>query len=156
MKNKNILLAVAAVLAFGVAVYQLAISIVPEWAAYFGAGDELVSNRLLLLAAGTGMTLIFAVCGFYALSGAGLIRRLPLLRLGLFFIGLVFIYRGIAFVLQLLAVWNVITTTETLTFPNVNTWVSLVSLVIGLVYWIGLAAGCKQLRMSSRLQYETT
>jgi pimeloyl-ACP methyl ester carboxylesterase len=52
MKNKNILLLLAGIFSFGVAIFQLAISLVPEWSAFFGAGDTLVSNPLLLLAAG--------------------------------------------------------------------------------------------------------
>lgn len=36
----------------------------------------------------------FALCGFYALSAAGKIRRLPLLWLGIFFVAFVFLGRA--------------------------------------------------------------
>jgi hypothetical protein len=94
MKSTNNLLFLASLLAFGGAIIQAAIGFVPEWSAALGAGDELLSNPPLLLTLGLLMALVFAVCGLYGLSGAGLIRRLPLLHLGLFEIGLVCTLRG--------------------------------------------------------------
>ena len=143
MKNKNILLLIAGILSFSVAIFQLVISIVPEWSAYFGAGDALVSNPPLLLVAGIGMTIVFAICGFYGLSGGGVIRRLPLLRLGIFFIGAVYVYRGIPVVFQILSMLDL--------FPSgvgvslLSLYTSFVSLVIGIVYWAGFTIGWKQL-----------
>ena len=143
MKIKNYLLLLAGVLSFGVAIFQLVISFVPKWSAFFGAGDALVSNPLLLLVAGIGMTIVFAICGFYGLSGGGVIRRLPLLRLGIFFIGAVYVYRGTPVVFQILSMLDL--------FPSgvgvslLSLYTSLVSLVIGIVYWAGFTIGWKQL-----------
>lgn len=44
------------------------------------------------------VTILFAIAGLNGLSGAGVIRRLPLLRLGLAVICFVYIYRGILFI----------------------------------------------------------
>ncbi len=145
MKSTNFLLTLAGILSFGVAIFQAAISFVPEWSAYYGAGDALVSNPPLLLAAGLGMTLVFAICGFYGLSGAGLIRPLPLLRLGLFVIGLVYTLRGISFIFQILIMLGILPSPQPLPLAWVLT--SLVSLIVGLLYLSGLVAGWKRMAM---------
>ncbi len=143
MKNKNYLLLLAGVLSFGVAIFQLVISFVPKWSAFFGAGDALVSNPLLLLVAGIGMTTVFAICGFYGLSGGGVIRRLPLLRLGIFFIGAVYVYRGIPVVFHILSVFDILPSYVGVSLLSLYT--SVVSPVIGIVYWAGFTIGWKQL-----------
>ncbi|ESP94773.1 hypothetical protein PL2TA16_00773 [Pseudoalteromonas luteoviolacea 2ta16] len=43
-----------------------------------------------------GVSLLFAICGAYALAGAGLIRRLPLTYLALMVIGILCVIRGLA------------------------------------------------------------
>ncbi|WP_420125528.1 hypothetical protein [Longimicrobium sp.] len=48
-----------------------------------------------------GLALVFAVFGAYALSGAGRIRRLPLLAVALVLIGAVFTLRGLVLFPQL-------------------------------------------------------
>ncbi len=143
MKIKNYLLLFGGILSFGVAIFQLAISIVPEWSAYFGAGEALTSNRLVLLAAGFGMTIVFVVCGLYGLSGAGVIRRLPLLRLGLFVIGAVYIFRGLPFIFQILAQLNLMPAGPQMDLPGLL--VTRGSFLIGLSYWVGLATGWKDM-----------
>jgi hypothetical protein len=42
-----------------------------------------------------GLALMFALWGAYALSGAGLIRQLPLLRIALLAIGVIYILRSL-------------------------------------------------------------
>jgi hypothetical protein len=74
---------------------------------YFGAGEGMARSAeagswvppLLTLA----IALIFAVWALYAFSGAGLIRRLPLLRGGLITIGLIFFLRGLSILPQVVA-----------------------------------------------------
>lgn len=144
MNNKNPFLILAAALSFGIAVFQAVISFVPEWCAAFGLGDELVSNPLLLLAAGLGMTLVFSACGFYALSGAGIIRRLPLLRTGLLLIGAVYLLRGLPIVLQILVVLNVLPSQGPV--PAIYLMVFLVAFLTGLAFLIGLVVGWKQMK----------
>jgi len=148
LKSTNYLLFFASLLAFGGAIIQAAIGFVPEWSAALGAGDELLSNPPLLLALGLLMALVFAMCGLYGLSGAGLIRRLPLLRLGLFGIGLFCTLRGITFIFQLLAVLGVLPAPQPIPFNYLIS--SLVFLTVGLGYLIGLAAGWNRLGRLAR------
>jgi hypothetical protein len=62
-----------------------------------------LENRLQLLLIGEGAALILVIFGLYALSGAGSIRHLPLLRLGLTGISSLFLLRGLFFILTVLA-----------------------------------------------------
>ena len=143
MKHSNYLLILAGVLSFGAVIFQVAIGIVPEWSAYWGAGDELVSNRALLLGASLVVGLLCVVAGLYALSGAGLIRRLPLLRTGLLVVGILCTLRGIAFVMLLLTVLGILPSRG----PILTTaWQSaFVFLLIGLTYLFGLAYGWRSM-----------
>jgi putative oxidoreductase len=143
MKHSNHLLILAGLLSFGAAIFQIAIGIIPEWSAYWGAGDELVSNPPLLLGSSLGVALLAAVAGLYALSGAGLVRRLPLLRTGLLVVGILCTLCGIAFVLLLLTVLRVLPSQG----PILTTaWQSsFVFLLIGLTYLFGLAYGWRAL-----------
>lgn len=141
MKSPNMLLIFAGILSFGVAVFQAVISFVPEWSAAFDAGDELVSNPPLLLVAGLLMALVFGIFGLYGLSGAGVIRSLPLLRLDLLGIGAIFTLRGIAFVPQLLVISGILPSPQSV--PPAHLLVSFVALVVGLFYLVGLTRGWK-------------
>jgi putative oxidoreductase len=143
MRNSNPILLLASLLSFGVAVFQAVISFVPEWSAAFDAGDELVSNPPLLLVSGLAMALVFVGFGLYGLSGAGLLRRLPLLRVGLVGIGLVFTLRGIAFVPQLLVVLGILPDPQSI--PLTHLLASLAALLVGLHYLSGLVYGWKLL-----------
>jgi putative oxidoreductase len=134
--NTKYILTIAGILSFGVAVFQAVISFVPEWSSAFDAGDALVSNPLLLLAAGLLMALVFVLFGLYALSGAGMIRRLPLLNLGLFGIGAVYTVRGIAFIPQLLVLLGILPSVRVIPLAHVLS--SLVSLILGILYLTGL------------------
>ena len=143
MKNHNIFLLAAGILSLAVAVFQAAISFVPEWSAYFGAGDTLASNPTLLLAAGLIVTILFAITGLYGLSGAGVIRRLPLLRVGLAVICFVYIYRGILFIPQFLITIGSLPSPEPVPLQYLLS--SLVALIIGLLYLVGLISGWKRI-----------
>ena len=145
MKNHNTFLMIAGWLSLGVAAFQIVISFVPEWSAYFGAGDALVSNPTTLLIAGVVVTILFAIAGLYGLSGAGVIRRLPLLRTMLILITFVYIYRGILFIPQFLATIGVLS--SPVPVPLQYTLSSLVALVIGLLYLVGLVAGWKMISL---------
>ena len=143
MKKHNTFLLIAGLLSLGVAVFQAAISFVPEWSAYFGAGNALVSNPTLLLVAGLVVTVLFAIAGLYGLSGAGVIRRLPLLRTGLIVITLVYIYRGILFIPQFLVTIGALPSPEPIPLQYLLS--SLVALIIGLLYLVGLIVGWKMI-----------
>ena len=143
MKAKNIVLLLAGILSFCAAAFQLVISIVPKWSAFFGAGDELVSKPLVLLVLGAGVAVLLAIWGIYGLSGAGLIRRLPLLRLVIFLIGAVYIFRGLPILLKLLELVKILPPSGSMELPGFL--VFLGALTAGIFYWAGLAIGWKQL-----------
>lgn len=88
-----------------------------------------------LMAAGIGTVLL--LWALYALSGAGVVRRLPLLRTALCAITAVYLLRGIAFIpLQPLFPGN------SLTFWLVS---SGICLSIGIVHAIGLRQRWREL-----------
>jgi hypothetical protein len=105
--DKKIWLKCAAGLSFFMAVCQTIISLSPAAAAYFQAPPELLENRWQLFVVGEGAALILVLFGLYALSGAGSIPRLPLLRLGLIGISSLYLLRGLFFILTVLQILGV-------------------------------------------------
>ena len=102
---------------------------------YFGAADlaRLASRGSLFPALLTLLiTAVFMAFGSYALSGAGLIRRLPFLVPGLFLIGGVYTLRG------LIVVQDLIRMVRGAGYPFRQTAFSAVSLIVGLVHFIGI------------------
>jgi hypothetical protein len=97
-------LKVAAGLSFFMAACQVVISVWPAAAAYFQAPPGLLNDRVRLFVIGGAAALIPALFGLYALSGAGVIRRLPLLRTVLVAIGSLFLLRGLFIILTFLTV----------------------------------------------------
>ncbi len=143
MNRHSYLLILAGVLSFCAAIFQAVIAFVPEWSAAFGAGAALVSNSLLLLTLGLLVALLLAIFGLYGFSGAGVIRRLPLLRSGLFVIGLLYSLVGINFIFQVAAMLGILPSAA-----SIPVWILLVSfgaLIAALAYLIGLAANWKRL-----------
>lgn len=104
----------------------------PDWYRYFGAGEEMarLADRgspkpaLITLA----IAAVLAAWSAYALSGAGLIRRLPLLRTALLLISTVYLLRGLALV-PILAMNG---RADAFTW-----WSSLIVLAYGIVYGLG-------------------
>jgi len=125
------------------AVFQVVITFNPAWSFYFGAPKNITDNYPLLVTTGVIAALFFAIFGLYGLSGAGVIRRLPLLRPGLCAISAVFILRGLLIVPQLL----VITGLRPVVAPLPARFVvsSLISLTIGVIYLVGMAGKWKNL-----------
>ena len=143
MNRPSSLLILAGVLSFCAAIFQAAIAFVPAWSAAFGASDALVSNPPLLLALGLLVSLILVIFGLYGLSGAGVIRRLPLLRLGLLVIGLLYSTVGINFIFQVLVMLGLLPSAGPI--PIYQLLVSFGALVAALAYLIGLAVNWKRL-----------
>lgn len=106
--DKRLWLKTAAGLSFFMAICQSIISISPAAAAYFQAPPPLLENRLQLFLVGEGAALILIIFGLYALSGAGSIPRLPLLRLGLVGISSLFLLRGLFFILTVLTILGIL------------------------------------------------
>jgi len=143
MKSSNVTFVLAGVLSFCAAIFQAVIGFVPEWSAAFGAGDALVSNPPLLLTLGLFVALVLVIFGLYGLSGAGVIRRLPLLRLGLLAIGLLYSLVGINFIFQVLAMLGILPSAGPI--PIHLLLVSFGAFVAALAYLIGLAVSWKRL-----------
>lgn len=100
--NKSLWLKIAAGFSFSMAIIQAVISLSPAAAAYFQAPPSLLENRLSLFLFGEGAALILVVFGMYALSGAGIIRHLPLLCLVLIVISSIFMLRGLFIIITVL------------------------------------------------------
>lgn len=123
----GVLSAVAAVLHLGV------IAGGPDWYRFFGAGEGMarmaeqgqLQPALITLA----IAAILAIWAAYAWSGAGLLRRLPLLRTGLVLITAIYLIRGLA-LLPMLAFRPELVT-------PFDAWSSLIVLAYGATYAIG-------------------
>lgn len=104
------------------------------WYRFFGAGEQMAQLALRGHWYPTAMTLaiasVLSVWSLYALSGAGVIRRLPLVRAVLVAVAGVYLVRGFAF-LPMLAY-----------FPGRSMafwlWSSGICLAIGLLHLVGL------------------
>ncbi len=106
----------------------------PNWYRALGAGEGMAraaergsSGPALITAA---IAVILAVCAAYAFSGAGLIGRLPLLRIGLVTITAVFLLRG------LVLFYPPMLRRQDLS-DSFLLWSSLVVMAIGLLYAVG-------------------
>ena len=118
----------------------------PSWYRFFGAGERMAQ----LAARGSStpaivtalLAAIFSVWTMYALSGAGVIRRLPFVRLALLLIAAIYLARGILGIPVVLFVDDPYTRQlrDRTTFMIVS---SAISTFLGLCYAIG-AAGVRQ------------
>jgi hypothetical protein len=147
MKTMQKFSAAAGGLSLAVALFQAAISFSPVVSIYFGAPDEIASDPALLLASGLTAAVIFAVFGLYGLSGAGLIRRMPLLRAGLLAAGIIFFLRGLAVIPVILVQTGLMAVEKPLPAPALIS--SIVPLAIGLLYLAGTFGGWRDLSPSA-------
>jgi hypothetical protein len=119
-----------------IALLHLALVFRPQWYRFFGA-DELVqlhehgSPFTVLVTA--GLALIFAVWGVYALSGAGVVGHLPLVRTMLIAIGVIYILRSLLLPFEL---FKALLTGYSIRFAVFSTG----SLAAGLLYLVGTLA----------------
>ncbi len=146
MINSRQLLKTAGMLSFAVALFQVIVTAVPEWARYFGAWEAVASKLWLLYLSGFFVAIIFAVFGLYALSAAGYVRRLPLVRTGLVAIGTVYTLRGLFLVLEILINTGVLKSAGTI--PARELVASSVSLIIGIIYLAGTIGYWKRMQSS--------
>jgi len=106
----------------------------PDWYRFFGAGEGIAraaergmwTPHLMTL----GIATVLMIWAAYALSGAGLIRRLPLLRTGLVVISAIYLLRGAM-------VFMPATFNRPDLSPDFMLWSSLIVLVYGLIHAIG-------------------
>ena len=134
VKKANKLLLFAGVLSGVAALLHVAIIIGgAQWYRFFGAGEELASmaeSGSWYPAVLTGaIAVVLLVWALYAFSGAGLIRRLPFLKVGLVVISAVYLIRGLAFIPVYLVQPEMV--------DGFLVWSSFICLVYGLSYAIG-------------------
>ena len=151
MRMGNQWLKLGGILSFAVALLHVIIIFVGASAyRYFGAGEDMATATESGSAFPALLTFVlvavFAVWGFYGLSGAGVIRRLPLLKIALILIGVVYSLRGVAVFQQLFQ----IATSSAEVAPREIVF-SLVSLIIGLAYLIGTSASWRSRVASNRI-----
>ncbi len=107
---------------------------------YCGAGEEMAQmaerGELYPTIVTSIITLIFTLWGLYGLSGAGVIRKLPLLKPALWTIAVIFCLRGLMLI-PLLFLLDSPYATELRERPVFTVVTSLVSLLLGIGYLSG-------------------
>jgi hypothetical protein len=117
----------------------------PSWYRFFGAGERMArlaergSSQPAIIT--IAIALMLVTWSIYALSGAGLIPRLPLLRTALVIICAIYLLRAAALPLMLARMPD-----RGTTFLVVS---SLIVLVFGLVHLIGIVTSWTSLRASA-------
>jgi hypothetical protein len=123
----GLLSAAAAVLHLGV------IAGGPSWYRFFGAGEAMArmaeqgSPRPALIT--LGIAVVLGVWAAYAFAGAGLLRRLPLMRTALVLISAIYLLRGLVLAPMLVLKPGLV--------DSFAVWSSLIVLSYGLAYAIG-------------------
>ncbi len=131
--NYNLML--AGILTIIVGVLFLAVIVGgPDWYRFFGLGEQAASQVEQGLLKPHALTFLLAVTliiwGCYAFSGAGLLKRLPLLKPSLVWITIIFLLRGVAFIPAYLFEPNGV--------DNIIIVSSFLCLTFGITYAIGL------------------
>lgn len=131
-------LALAGWLSIGIAVLHVIIIFLgPPAYRYFGAGEEMARQAEAGSLTPAVLTLfvatVFAVFAFYAFSGAGMLRRLPLLRTGLAAISAIYLLRGLSLLPELARYAR----DSEAVMPRELAF-SFTSLVIGILYLVGI------------------
>ena len=106
----------------------------PDWYRFFGAGEPIAQaaerGSWVPGAMTLGIATVLTVWAGYAFAGAGLLRRLPLLRTGLVVITAIYLLRGAMLFFP-----------QTFNRPDLSPafmfWSSLIVLGFGLIYLIG-------------------
>ncbi len=141
-------LTLAGIICFVLAVFQVVIGFFPSLSLYFGAPEALVKNIFALIVVSLFVAGVLVVFGLYALSGAGSIRKLPLLKQGLVAISCVFIMRGFLLLPELLVVVGIFH----VSIPVAPRFVifSLGSLLIGIIFIAGTIGGWRSFLFSDK------
>ncbi|RXJ71517.1 hypothetical protein CS022_20715 [Veronia nyctiphanis] len=121
-----------------------------NWYRFFGAGE----NMAKLAESGSsqpavitlGIAAVLTVWGFYALSGAGLIIKLPLLKVALVLITFVYLVRGIAGLIAPFVSSHPAISQNSLTFWLVS---SVICCIFGVFHLLGLINQWHQLAGSA-------
>jgi putative oxidoreductase len=105
-----------------------------DWYRFFGAAERMVllakQGSILPTISTLGIAAVFFLWALYAFSGAGLIRRLPLLKQGLVVITSIYLMRG-------LALFPVLFFKPEIVNPLI-VWSSIICIMIACVHAIGI------------------
>lgn len=105
-----------------------------SWYRFFGAGEKMAAmadaGRWYPTVLTLGIAAMFTVWSLYTLSGAGVIRRLPLLRVALCLITAAYLLRGVA--------WVALMRSLPENGRSFWFWSSAISVAIGVVHVVGL------------------
>jgi uncharacterized membrane protein YiaA len=103
----------------------------PDWYRFFGAGEPMAQmaerGSIVPALVTAAIAVLLAVWAAYAFAGAGLIRRLPLMRTALVAISAIYLLRGLLIIPVLMKPDS----------PAFDIWSSLIVLVYGLAYAVG-------------------
>jgi hypothetical protein len=114
----------------------------PDWYRFFGAGEEMAraaeQGRWMPHLLTIGIAAVLTVWALYAFAGAGLIRRLPLMRTALVVISLIYLARGLLIIPIMMSV--------SLAEAPFDYWSSLIVLVYGIVHAVGTWLAWPQLK----------
>ncbi len=116
----------------GALLHILIIAAGPDWYRFFGAGEQMAradergewGPALITL----GIAALLTLAALYAFAGAGLIRRLPLMRLALITISAIYLLRAFVFPIMALQTHGV---------SQFNMWSSSIILIFGVAYALG-------------------
>ncbi|HEX8570711.1 MAG TPA: hypothetical protein VF699_12435 [Caulobacteraceae bacterium] len=145
--NRNGWLLAGGVLTAAAALLHLAIIVGgPDWYRFFGAGEGMAraaergspAPALITL----GIAAVLAVWAAYAFAGAGLIRRLPLMRTALVIISAIYLLRGLLLFPTLLLRPELV--------HGFEVWSSVLVLVYGVAYGVGTWKAWGTLRRPAR------
>jgi hypothetical protein len=136
LSSRNFFLA-GGVISAGIAILHVVLTFKPEWWRYIsGAVESPLAEMAERGSTGTriasiALALIFAIWALYAFSGAGLIGSLPWQRTILIVIGAIYILRSLAIIPEINMVRSEGYSPRYVAF-------SIISLVAGLIYLIGV------------------
>lgn len=131
----NVFLIIAGALSAVVAILHIGcIYFGAPWYRFFGAGEQMAllaergSIQPTLIT--SGIVLVLSIWSIYAFSAAGVIVRLPFLRLALIFITFIYLLRGVAGFFLVSSPMG--------RSPEFWMWSSLICLSFGIIHFIGL------------------
>lgn len=141
-EHNRTLIAAAALSALAAALHLGCIVFGAPWYRFFGAGEQMAQLALaghwLPVVLTLAIAAVLMVWSLYALSGAGVVRRLPLLRTVLCLVTAIYLLRGVV----VLPVMELFPGRS----PTFWWWSSAVCLGIGLVHLAGLRQVWSRLR----------
>jgi hypothetical protein len=150
LAKPNFFLIAGGVISGLISLLHVILALNPALYLYFGPDQASALSQLAVQGSSLttivtfALALIFAIWAIYAFSGAGMIRRLPLLRMALIAIGVIYILRSLFLPTEIRMVLN-----EGYAFRFVV--FSAISLIAGLLY----LSGVLMLRATSKSSQQT-